>query len=155
MYTQIALSPDASSTTNPDVYDDDELIELTIFTPDSTETGDQTGAQELFKAMSTCAGLHADPDQESGDEEMGQGPQILLEGALPGEIEPMEGQSLEGFLQGGGWVTADNVHMFGDPEEDDAATTGLGPGAGTVRPREEDGDQATEENDDSKWRRTG
>lgn len=155
VYTQITLSPDAFATSNHDAYDDDELIELTIITSESGDVGIQDGAQALYNAMSTCAGLHADPDQESGDEEMGEGPQILLRGGEIEEMEPVEGQSLEGFLQGGGWVTADNVHMFQDPDDAGEPTSaGLGPGAGTVRAREDDGEEVQGENEESKWRRT-
>lgn len=123
---------------------------------------EQTPAQALFNALSNCSNLHPDP-VEDDDEEGGQGSRLFQAGlAIPlggdgtGLPPPMPGS--------GGWITAENMHEFvdengnwiegaGDEDEDDAP---LGPGAGTVRPRDGDEEgQGPADGDESKWQRTG
>lgn len=132
---------------------------------DEIETEDepeQTPAQALFNALSNCSNLHPDP-VEDDDEDGAQSSRLIQSGlAIPlggdgtGLPPPMPGS--------GGWITAENMHEFVDEdgnwiedaagaEEGDAS---LGPGAGTVRPRDGEGeDDGSAEGDDSKWQRTG
>ncbi|RPB03516.1 hypothetical protein L873DRAFT_1786936 [Choiromyces venosus 120613-1] len=162
IYVQISLSPaNATAHTNTDEYDQDELLEITILPdPVSEEVVD-----EMFSALSVCAGLNPD-EVGSGDDEEGDGDGILWEG----DVEAGgEGVRFEGFPTGAGWITAENVgdFRFDDPAEGDAQGDGgivLGPGAGTVRPRdevergEEEGEKEGaigEGTEEAKWRRTG
>ncbi|KAK8208196.1 regulator of volume decrease after cellular swelling-domain-containing protein [Phyllosticta capitalensis] len=102
-----------------------------------------TPTQQLFAALSTCADLNPDRDEDEG-----QG----------GDDYPAPGT--------GGWITADNMHEFADAEGGFAGFGGIPvlggevPAvAGTVRPREEDDEDGGEagdaaESDETKWRRT-
>ena len=122
---------------------------------------EQTPAQALFNALSNCSNLHPDPvddDNESahGSRLVQAGLAIPLGGEDSGLPPPMPGS--------GGWITAENMHEFvdedgnwieggNDEDEDDAP---LGPGAGTVRPRDgDDGEDGPTDGDESKWQRTG
>ncbi|KAK7510271.1 regulator of volume decrease after cellular swelling-domain-containing protein [Phyllosticta citriasiana] len=122
----------------------------------ATESTTTMPTQQLFAALSTCADLNPDRDD---DEEGGAG----------GDDYPAPGT--------GGWITADNMHEFADAEGGFAGFGGVpvlggmsGVGgevpavAGTVRAREdeeEDGDGGDEEvgdgaeGEETKWRRTG
>lgn len=129
---------------------------------------EQTPVQALFDALSNCANLHPDPADDE-DEMMGQ--EQGLEGSMlyqAGLVMPgAQDSGLPPPMPGsGGWITAENMHEFfdaegnwigpeedtdmadeeGEEEEEDGA---LGPGAGTVRPRD-----GADEADDTKWRRT-
>ncbi|KAF2153450.1 hypothetical protein K461DRAFT_293715 [Myriangium duriaei CBS 260.36] len=88
----------------------------------------QTEVQRLFEALSACADLHPDPVEED-------------EGGL--------GVGGDGEL-GGQWITAENMHEF-EGQEGEEDLEGLGPGAGTRRGPDED---AGEDGDETKWRRT-
>lgn len=138
----------------------------------------ETPIQSLFAAISACANLHPDPvDADAdGDEEMGH-PPIMVEGGVGYESThtgteiglppPMPGS--------GGWITAENVGEFFDEEGNfrGQGGGGLGPGAGVVRGREEDGEEGRwedagregegegngvgegmEDGEETKWRRT-
>jgi nucleotide-sensitive chloride channel 1A len=121
--------------------DDIEIIEANILAPNfATPNADTSCIKEIFAAMNTCADLHpGTDDSEDGGEE---------DETAPGAT---------------GWITADNMdefldengnfrgQVYGEESED------LGPGAGTVRPREEEQDNRTGVNgaDDTKWQRTG
>lgn len=130
-------------------------------TDDALETEDEpqlSPVQALYKALSDCSDLHPDPDEE-GDEGMSR---IMAAGlAQPGT---MDGSLPPAMPGSGGWITAENMHEFVDEEgnwiggEDEEelqkqdAGNGdreLGPGAGTVRSREDEVDG------DTKWQRTG
>jgi len=161
---QISLSPaNAAAHTNTDEYDQDELLEVTVLPGPIGEREEEGVVSEMFDALSVCAGLNPDEagsDYDDDDEEEEDG--ILWEGDVEGEGE---GLRLEGFPAGGGWITADNVgdFRFDDPVEGDAQADGgvvLGPGAGTVRLRDEvesgevgENGEGTEE--EAKWRKTG
>ena len=60
----------------------------------------------------------------------------------------------------GGWITAENVSEYFN-EEGNIRGGGLGPGAGMVRERDDDGANGVDavgedgEGEESKWRRTG
>lgn len=146
----------------------------------STETdpaGDkpeQTPVLAMFTALSNCSNLHPDP-VEPGDEQEAEGEHggsrlfqagLAFPGATDGGLPP----ALPGS---GGWITAENMHEFvdeegnwiddkeGEQEEEDAGNEEgdqrLGPGAGTVRTREDDvqgDDEAGDGTDETKWRRT-
>jgi nucleotide-sensitive chloride channel 1A len=116
----------------------------------------------LFTALSDCSNLHPDPVQE-GDDEDGES-RLMQEGLImPGDSQGGLPPAMPGS---GGWITAENMHEFFDadgnyigPDDDDeeaaaAAAGGLGPGAGTVRTRDQDMDTA-EGTDDAKWQRMG
>ncbi|KAF7715693.1 Uncharacterized protein PECH_008520 [Penicillium ucsense] len=172
LYMQITLP----TPTNPE---DDEEPSLTMtivppagLTPEQREAqvqGDEpteTPTQILYNAVSACSNLHPDPvepgDEDDDDDEtkptffqIGQETADFSNGSLP---PPVDGSS--------GWITADNMHEFFDEEGnwigegEPPSFPRLGPGAGTVRSRE-DGDDHDEganaeggEDDETKWRRT-
>lgn len=112
--------------------------------------------QLLYTALTECSNLHPDPDESNSENEgpdiMYGDDQLLSSGmALP---PPIPG--------GGGWITADNVNEFFDEDGNfrpRAVANGeaLGPGAGAVRSREEDGEGdggASLNGDATKWQRT-
>lgn len=136
---QLALNPTVTATSNTPEFDDDEMVEITL-TPGE---GDAETAKAVFKGLSDCASLHPDPDMSDED---GESAEIAWEG-------DMGGPTLEGFPKGlgDGWITAENIGEWeGRFEDVEISEDGviLGPGAGTVRPRE-DGEEG-----ESKWRRT-
>ncbi|KAL8990464.1 MAG: hypothetical protein Q9169_008116 [Polycauliona sp. 2 TL-2023] len=122
-----------------------------------------TSVQQLFTALSACADLHPDhnsiSDFDSDDDAPHQDSGALYT-QIDGLPPPMPGS--------GGWITADNVGEFFD-EEGNFIREGesLGEGAGRVRGREEEDDEAPEGADgngiqghdgdmeETKWRRTG
>ncbi len=132
--------------------------------PDSTSEDHtpQPPTVAMFTALSNCSNLHPDP---VNDEQQLGGLQestlfhagMIAPGNASGNLPPpMPGS--------GGWITAENMGEYFDEEgnwigEDSAGQDDtLGVGAGTVRPREDDEDEAAYENgmtDDAKWRRTG
>ncbi|KAA8912420.1 regulator of volume decrease after cellular swelling-domain-containing protein [Sphaerosporella brunnea] len=149
LYMQISLTPDISSTSNTDDHDEDELLELTLIPKASGETSQTDVANAVFEALSTCTSLHSaasNTDSEGEDDD-----RILFEG-------DGEESRLDGFPGEGGWITAENIDQFRfEDVEIPAGMTILGPGAGNVRPREEDDDVATDDAagpEDTKWRRT-
>ena len=128
---------------------------------ETEDNPEQTPVQALFNALSECANLHPDPVEE-GDEEDG-GSRLIRSGlAMPGDDSGGLPPQMPGS---GGWITAENMHEFIDADgnwiEDDNEADGaeaedsLGPGAGTVRTRD-DGQDDDEENgeDETKWQRT-
>ncbi|KAL3481829.1 regulator of volume decrease after cellular swelling-domain-containing protein [Aspergillus californicus] len=169
LYMDITKQPPASS--YPQESDEVESITLTLVPPPSTskpeneeedELEPETETQKLYGAVSACSNLHPDPVEE--DEQDGGAfasglvfPGSAAEGGLP---PPVDGSS--------GWITADNMHEFFDEEGnwigggEEISLPGLGPGAGTVRGREQDRDERMEdaeegegrEGDETKWRRT-
>ncbi|KAI2793558.1 hypothetical protein POX_a00139 [Penicillium oxalicum] len=176
LYMQIAL-PTAPSAED----DEEECLTMTVVPPagltpeqrEAQEQGDEpteTPTQLLYNAVSACSNLHPDPvepgdEEEEGDEhetkptffQIGQDGADFSNGDLP---PPVDGSS--------GWITADNMHEFFDEEGnwigegEPPSFPGLGPGAGTVRPREDEnemeegtnGEGAEGEGEETKWRRT-
>lgn len=118
-------------------------------TQDLSDGPEETPTQMLYNAVSACSNLHPDPVQPGDDDDYDEGKLMFPEqygtvlGEAGGEMPPpMPGSS--------GWITAENVHEYFDEEGNP-----LGPGAGTVRAREEeDGDAGDGESDETKWRRT-
>ena len=127
------------------VNSDDEIstVDLVILPantePESVEPSGSdttpTPVKALFDALSACADLHADPE-EPGEEAEG-------ESSMPGA---------------GGWITADNLNEYMDSSGNFVGFGSLGPGAGSVRPRDEEpepnGTEEEEESTDTKWQRT-
>lgn len=177
---QIASPPGAGASANRD-DDEEESITMTIVPTTSEQTQqstqDQTteaegeeeppvsAIQMFYTAVSSCSNLHPDPvlpgDEEYDDgydEDMEGDGDVAIQTGLP---PPMPGSS--------GWITAENMHEFFDEEGNwiaggEEPSLPLGPGAGTVRQREEDGgivdDNAGNagredgQNDETKWQRT-
>ncbi|KAK5258620.1 hypothetical protein LTR40_007544 [Exophiala xenobiotica] len=136
----------------------------------------QTPIMAMFTALSNCSNLHPDP-VDPGDEEDQDDPSqsrlfqagLAFPGASDGGLPPAMPGS-------GGWITAENMHEFVDedgnwienenegdePRAEDIAQDdrlSLGPGAGTVRSREEEGDghadgEAGDGAEETKWQRT-
>lgn len=128
---------------------------------DGSREEEKTPTQALFEAVSACANLHPDPVEDDEDAEMeNEGSGMWLPGSNDGGLPPpVDGSS--------GWITAENMHEFFDSEGnwigggDPPPSLPLGPGAGTVRRRDEtdDGPGANEQGDgegeveETKWRR--
>lgn len=73
----------------------------------------------IFEAISACSDLHPDPNisDDEGEPELGTG----------------------------GWITAENMNDFIDEDGNFIGGHTMGPGAGTVRPREETEDSTQDE----------
>lgn len=162
LYMQLISSPlDA-----PEEDEEMESISLTIIPQAAqavegselpNEEGTQTPAVALFTALSNCSNLHPDPvEQEEADLQDSALFQrgMIIPGSASGDLPPpMPGS--------GGWITAENMSEYFDEdgnwiggEEDEERQ--LGPGAGTLRLREEDAelDEQNGEGDNTKWQRT-
>lgn len=120
--------------------DDIDVLELVLLPPQfDGENPNPSCIRDIFHAMNTCAELHPDAF-EDGDAE----PDITAPGAS-------------------GWITADNMDEYLDEDGNFVGTViggeELGPGAGTVRPREgeeEDGNDVNGVNGhEDKYQRTG
>ncbi|KAF2746046.1 hypothetical protein M011DRAFT_459571 [Sporormia fimetaria CBS 119925] len=127
------------------INDEDDILMLgvTILPPDFASNPETSCIQNIFTAMNTCADLHPDPDDSDAEE--------------PDETAP--GAS--------GWITADNMDeylnedgtfkgvVYGESTENEQ----LGPGAGTVRSREDAEEQGSDgvngTQGETKWQRTG
>jgi nucleotide-sensitive chloride channel 1A len=127
-------------TTNSD--DEIHTLDLTIHVTETVigapelVTGEQSDTpppvKALFEALSACADLHPDPNEDESAEEA--------------DIQP----------GAGGWITAENMDDFLDADGNFVTPTALGPGAGTVRTREDADENGVngDDEDDSKWQRT-
>jgi nucleotide-sensitive chloride channel 1A len=129
---------------DPDtINSDDEIqtVDITIVPSEVTYPSHATAngtegpvgsASLLFEALSACANLHPDPISPGGSDQ---------------EVDTAPGA--------GGWITSENMADFMDA---DGNFTGLGPGAGTVRLRDDEDTEevnGNEDHDDTKWRKTG
>ena len=93
----------------------------------------------LYNAITICTNLHPDPQPHPADPEANirygdyesAAPTVLSYGLPP----PMPGS--------GGWITAENVNDFFD-EEGNPRGGGLGPGAGTIRQRGDEGSEGVD-----------
>lgn len=147
----VTIVPTASEVPQPgtDITAEDEAVA-------GENVPEKTPVQALFKALSSCSDLNPDPMDEDEDE---GGSRLMQAGlAMPGTSDgslppPMPGS--------GGWITAENMHEFVDEdgnfiEGDDAdeQSEELGPGAGTVRQREDDPSSGNGADDEAKWQRT-
>ena len=133
------ISLNDAETVNAD--EDISILELTVLPPQADTNVPQTATiKEIFAAMNSCADLHPDPD-EDGDE----GEEDLT---APGAT---------------GWITADNMDDYMDEDGNFKGVVygeELGPGAGTVRAREDGDDRngvdgADGEAHEEKYQRTG
>lgn len=139
------ISLNDAETVNED--DDIQILELTVLPPSynpSSPTAASPEIKDIFQAMNTCADLHPDPQDSDAEEE---------DETAPGAT---------------GWITADNMDDFVDEEGNFRGTVigseavepenSLGPGAGTVRPREEEGEEHANGvngvDGETKWQRT-
>ena len=118
---------------------------------------EQSPVVALFTALSDCSNLHPDP-VEQGDEEDGESRLMQAGLIMPGDSQGGLPPAMPGS---GGWITAENMHEFFDadgnyigPDDEEQAAGDLGPGAGTIRARDDEMD-TTEGTDDTKWQRTG
>jgi nucleotide-sensitive chloride channel 1A len=165
-----ASSAAATTTAAPEAMD---TTSERLATPADQEPT-ETPAEALFTALSACANLHPDNVGAGGDDEDDQDQDQAMEGSVlfqSGLIIP--GNNAGGMppaLPGsGGWITAENMHEYFDEEgnwkggnadgDEGASEPQLGPGAGTVRPRDEQdtadgGGEAAMEGEETKWRRT-
>ncbi|OAX83558.1 hypothetical protein ACJ72_02070 [Emergomyces africanus] len=162
-----------------------------LLTEEEENKPSQTPTQDLFAAVSACSNLHPDPASQHGSDEEGDADmQDNRTQQLDDSILYQNGLIIPGNSTGGlppampgsgGWITAENVHEYfdeegnwkgGDGNEGETEAQGdgegpvqasLGPGAGTVRPREEEvGENADngvdadagEDGEEAKWRRT-
>ncbi|KAJ5775368.1 uncharacterized protein N7511_000379 [Penicillium nucicola] len=164
LYMQIA-TPNA-----PSADDVEECITMTIVLPADAPTQEasdgsgetETPTQIFYNSVSACSNLHPDPvepgDEEDDDEgnkwfsaEDADGVVQLGGGNLP---PPVDGSS--------GWITAENMGEFFDEDGNwiaggEPPSFPLGPGAGTVRARDEENgvdENGEGEDDEAKWRRT-
>jgi nucleotide-sensitive chloride channel 1A len=155
----------------PSADDEEECTTMTLVLPaDATsqapadaDAEPETPTKQLYEAVSACSNLHPDP-VEPGDEDddMEDGAKFISaedhegvfqlgDGGLP---PPVDGSS--------GWITAENMDQFFDADGNwiasgEPPSFPLGPGAGTVRAREEEGVNGVEEaadEDETKWRKT-
>ncbi|CAE7186339.1 hypothetical protein PTNB73_06514 [Pyrenophora teres f. teres] len=117
LYINISLND--AETVNED--DDILMLEITVLPPSYTTNPTETCITEFFTALNTCADLHPDPD---GSEDEGD----VLDDTAPGAS---------------GWITAENMDEYVDENGNFSGLVigdELGPGAGTVRSREEGDD---------------
>jgi nucleotide-sensitive chloride channel 1A len=111
----MSLSLNDAETVNEE--DDIQTLEMTVLPPNYASNPETACVQDIFGAMNICADLHPDADSDDGED--------LLDESAPGAT---------------GWITAENMGDFADA---DGNFTGmvigddLGPGAGTVRPRDD------------------
>jgi nucleotide-sensitive chloride channel 1A len=163
IYMQLSLSSlkhdENANAVDEGSYDDEDVVELSIIpstlseaeTPREGTTANETKpdpVEEFFNALSTCSNLN--PDEDASEEEYGgiisEGDYATADDGLP---PPFPGS--------GGWITSENVDSFFDAEGNwiGRESESLGPGAGVVREREEDGTAEDETaTDETKWRRT-
>ncbi|WEW56021.1 hypothetical protein PRK78_001456 [Emydomyces testavorans] len=128
------------------------------------EKPSETPTELLFAALSACSNLHPDlgpgDDEHQGEQQIGDS--VLFQNGLivPGNNAGGLPPAMPGS---GGWITAENMHEYFDEEGNwiGGDQGPLGAGAGSVRPREEDGegDQTCEDGsgqgtEETKWRRT-
>lgn len=135
----------------------------------------ETLTKAVFDALTRCADLHPthssaaqgffdEPDDEDDGTDDEQEDQIAFEGTIGYGDDAMDIESFSipkfgGPPGDGGWITSENVHLL-DNGGHVRISGGLGPGAGSVRPRldDEDDDRPDgheHETMENKWRRTG
>lgn len=138
----------------------------------------ETLTKAVFEALTRCADLHPthhsdaqgffdEPDDEDSGTDDEQEDQIAFEGTIGYGNDAMDIESFNipkfgGPPGDGGWITSENVHLLENGNQVKVAG-GLGPGAGSVRPRSDDEDEngpSGEQHEcggavENKWRRTG
>jgi nucleotide-sensitive chloride channel 1A len=132
------LSLNDAETVNDE--EDIQTLELTLLPPSYTENATNTCIMDIFNAMNICADLHPDPDNSDDDGE------DIFDETAPGAT---------------GWITAENMDEYMDEEGNFSGMVigdELGPGAGTVRTRDDiDGTNGVNGSDEheGKYYRTG
>ncbi|KAF2021096.1 hypothetical protein BU24DRAFT_14695 [Aaosphaeria arxii CBS 175.79] len=139
----INVSLNDAETVNED--DDIQTLDLYVLPPKYDTEPETACIKEIFTAMNTCADLHPDPDDSDMEQEFDE--------TAPGAT---------------GWITAENMDEYLDEDGnfkgpvlgDNDGAEELGPGAGTVRAREDDDEHPNGVNGDNadgetKWQRTG
>lgn len=117
------LSLNDTETVNDE--EDIQSLAVTVLPPNYTSQPENTCITEIYTALNTCADMH--PDLNASDDADGDD---ILDDSAPGAS---------------GWITADNMDEYMDEEGNFRGSViggeELGPGAGTVRTRDEaDGD---------------
>jgi chloride channel, nucleotide-sensitive, 1A len=182
LYMQLVVSPESDE----EELDTIALTIIPSSTPSSppppqqeTTPDTQTEAQQIFEALSACSNLHPDPvvQGDGDDDEEGMGGSMAFRAGLI-QAGRSDGGLPPSFAEGG-WITAENMHEFVDSEgnfiggggdgnddeemgeeggEGEGVGGPLGPGAGTVRGRDENGGGHGEDGDGegegTKWQRT-
>lgn len=134
LYMNLSLNDAESVNAEEDI----QTLELTVLPPNyaSPSDADSSCIRDIFSAMNTCADLHPDPDaDEEGDD-------IGFDDTAPGAS---------------GWITAENMDQYVDEEGNFSGMVlgeDLGPGAGTVRQRDDEGTNGLN-GEETKWSRTG
>lgn len=146
LYMNIYLTDLATVNADEDI----EILDITVLPPNypSQSEADATAIKEIFTAMNACADLH--PDPEDSDEGEG-GPEI--DDSAPGASGWITAENMGEFLDENGELNMRGMTVFGEEGADEP----LGPGAGTVRGREEDGEHrgdAVNGVGETKWQRT-
>lgn len=130
------LSLNDAETVNDE--EDIQTLELTVLPPNhAASSPDSACIQHIFSAMNTCADLHPDPNADEDGED------IEDDLAAPGAS---------------GWITAENMDQYVDEEGNFSGMVvgeELGPGAGTVRQRDDAEGPNGVDGDETKWSRTG
>lgn len=129
------LSLNDAETVNEE--EDIQTLELTVLPPNHASSTDSTCIQDIFSAMNTCADLHPDPNADEGGED------IEDDLTAPGAS---------------GWITAENMDQYVDEEGNFSGMVigeELGPGAGTVRQRDDADGTNGVNGEETKWSRTG
>jgi nucleotide-sensitive chloride channel 1A len=118
----MSLSLNDAETVNEE--DDIQTLEMTLLPPNYASSPEAACIKDIYGAMNICADLHPDADSDDDGEDM-------LDESAPGAT---------------GWITAENMGDFTDADGNFTGTViggeDLGPGAGTVRPREDAEDDA-------------
>ena len=185
--TEIIVTPNLSFSTSQSPLGD----RMAVDDPSAAQTYTQeTLTKALFKALTNCADLHptqgssdavgffSDGEDEDGEDESDSDfdDAIAFEGVVGyGDAMDLDPEIRKpkfnikrkgsGFPGDGGWITSENVHLLGGGGSSSATPAvtpgGLGPGAGSVRPRDDSEDDATVGADGveggvdgTKWRRT-
>lgn len=138
--TTEALYMNLSLTDAETVNDEEDIqsLEVTLLPPNYAAQPENTCIMDIFNAMNTCADMHPDPDasDEDGDD--------VLDDTAPGAT---------------GWITADNLDEYMDEEGNFSGMViggeELGPGAGTVRSRDEGENGVNGDGHEEKYYRTG
>lgn len=119
-------------------------------TRDLSDEPEETPTQMLYNAVSACSNLHPDPVQPGDEDDQDEEGKFMFSEAYGTVLGEAGGEMPPAMPGSSGWITVENMHEFFDEEGNP-----LGPGAGTVRARdEENGDEADGEADETKWRRT-
>jgi nucleotide-sensitive chloride channel 1A len=129
------LSLNDAETVNDE--EDIQTLELTLLPPNYANHPENTCIKDLYDAMNTCANMHPDPDASDEDGED-------MDDTAPGAS---------------GWITADNMDEYVDEDGNFSGMVigeELGPGAGTVRTRDEEESGVNNvEGHEEKYHRTG